>query len=1048
MFERLIPGLVRWSGAGILATILLSAAEYRGQVKFNGLPIPGATVTATRDGKSIAAITDTNGAYRFPDLADGIWNIQVEMLGFVTIHQDVTVAQQTPAGEWNLAMRTLTDMRAVVVEAPPPVAAPATTAPSVAATNETKPEKKKKYNRKNAPVTPTNTSTAFQHADVNAVKQNAAPAQAETAPANDSTGGQNPDDLSQRAADGFLINGTANNGASSPFAMAGAFGNNRRGTRSMYDGNIGVILDNSVLDARPFSITGQDPPRPGYNHMQGVFAFGGPVKLPWVYLRNAPVFFVNYQWTRNRNASIQPGLMPTQAERDGDFSHTLDQQGRPVQIFDPLTGAPLAGNKIPASQISPQAQALLRFYPLPNFAGAAAYNFQTHIGGDMHQDSLQTRMNKSIGRADQVSGLFALQSTRSDTPNIFGFLDTSDSLGMNLNLNWRHRFSPRFFTNVGYHFSRFAARLTPFFENRENVSGDAGITGNNQEPVNWGPPALNFASGITGLSDGLPSFTRNQTSGVSLDVLWARAGHNIKFGGDFRRQQVNLLAQQDPRGDFSFTGAAAGSDFAGFLFGVPDTSSIAFGNADKYFRASIYEAYVDDDWRLNPSFTIDAGIRWEYWSPLTENYGRLVNLDIAPGFSAVAPVVAADPKGPITGQNYPGSLIHPDKRAIQPRIAISWRPLAASSMVVRAGYGVYYNTSVYLPLVTQMAQQSPLSKSLIVPNSPSDPLTLADGFNGSGSVTSNTFAVDPNFRLGYLQTWQASVQRDLPGALVMTVAYVGSKGTRGIEEFLPNTYPTGATNPCMSCPSGFVYVASNGNSTREAGQIQLRRRLHSGLTAGATYTFSKSIDDAALGGRNQGTTFIAQNWLDLSAERGLSNFDQRHLLSSYVQYTSGMGIAGGTLVNGWRGALLKEWTIGTQITVGSGLPLTPLYFATVAGTGQTCCIRPDYTGASLYDAPPGYHLNPAAYAIPPAGQWGNAGRNTITGPAQFSLDASLSRTFTMSDRLSLDLRVDATNALNHVTYPNWNTTITSAQFGLPLLANAMRDVQTTLRLRF
>jgi hypothetical protein len=154
------------------------------------------------------------------------------------------------------------------------------------------------------------------------------------------------------------------------------------------------------------------------------------------------------------------------------------------------------------------------------------------------------------------------------------------------------------------------------------------------------------------------------------------------------------------------------------------------------------------------------------------------------------------------------------------------------------------------------------------------------------------------------------------------------------------------------------------------------------------------------------------------------------------------------LVNGWKGALFKEWTIASQITAASGMPLTPVDFAAVAGTGVTGSIRPDYTGAPLYNPPAGLYLNPAAYAAPQAGQWGNAGRNSITGPSQFGLNASLGRIFQMSERFSLDFRVDATNALNHVTFPSWNTTVTSAQFGLPNPANSMRSVQTSVRLRF
>src|SRR5262249_7435797 len=158
-------------------------------------------------------------------------------------------------------------------------------------------------------------------------------------------------------------------------------------------------------------------------------------------------------------------------------------------------------------------------------------------------------------------------------------------------------------------------------------------------------------------------------------------------------------------------------------------------------------------------------------------------------------------------------------------------------------------------------------------NTPATPLTLANAFITTPGITPNTFAIDPHFQVGYAQNWQLSIQRDLPQSLMMTVTYQGIKGTRGAQQFLPNTYPAGAINPCLGCPSAYAFMTSNGNSTREAGSFQLRRRLHNGFTATLQYTYSKSIDDSSLGGQNQGGRLIAQNWLDLSAERGLSNFD-------------------------------------------------------------------------------------------------------------------------------------------------------------------------------
>ena len=161
-----------------------------------------------------------------------------------------------------------------------------------------------------------------------------------------------------------------------------------------------------------------------------------------------------------------------------------------------------------------------------------------------------------------------------------------------------------------------------------------------------------------------------------------------------------------------------------------------------------------------------------------------------------------------------------------------------------------------------------------------------------------------------------------------------------------------------------------------------------------------------------------------------------------------MGIGGNTLLNGWRGKLLKEWTVSSLITAGTGLPETPVFLAAVPGTGITGTIRPDLTGAPIYQASDGYHLNVAAYKAPAAGQWGTAGRDSITGPDVFSLDAALARTFQLRTTFNLDVRIDATNLLNHVTFTSWNSTVNSTTFGLPAATNDMRSLQITGRLRF
>ena len=488
-----------------------------------------------------------------------------------------------------------------------------------------------------------------------------------------------------------------------------------------------------------------------------------------------------------------------------------------------------------------------------------------------------------------------------------------------------------------------------------------------------------------------------------------------------------------------------GSDLADFLVGVPTTSQVAFGDAERNFRGFSSAAFFSDDYRFGPSLSLKFGVRWEYEAPFTETHGRLANLDVAPGFRAVSPIVASDPIGPLTGRQSPASLVEPDTHGVQPRLAIAWRPILGSSVLVRAGYGLYRNSGQYLPLAQALSQQPPLVHVANGLNSADTPLTLANGFIASPTITPTTYAVDPDLRASDAHVWQASVQRDLPSALTVFATYTVTKGSHLLQQFLPNTFAPGADNPCPGCPSGFVYLTSNGSSFRHAALIQIRRRLHNGLAFSAQYSLANATDDAATLGGTTGTS--AQNWLDLDAERAPSNDDRRRQFGGQVQYTSGVGATGAGLRDRVLAALFGGWTITSRVLIGSGLPLTPLYSSVLPGTATNGTVRASLSRAPVDDIPAGHYLNPLAYTIPPVGQWGDAGRNSIRGPRQFTLDAGLTRSFPVTERSSVEWRLDVTNILNRVTYNGVNTTVNSPQFGLPTSINDMRKLQTNLRLR-
>jgi hypothetical protein len=976
----------------------LAASDYIGQVTFNGVPVPGVTVTATHGDRKVSVTTDQDGIYQLADLADGVWNLAIEMLGFDTIEHEITVPAEHEPPPAALAVRSFDDLARDI---PPSVETPS--APAVPA------------------LPPASAAAAASAASI------------------DPTG--------IGAADGLLINGSLDNGNSTLFAQPRGFGNNRpRPPAGVYSYAAGLQLGNSAWDARPFSLTGATTSTPSYTDMQALGTFGGPIRLPR--LRNAVNLFLGYQGGSATNANTQSTRMPTDRERAGDFSQTLNALGQRVRLIDPATGQPFAGNVIPSGRISPQAAALLAYYPHADREGAGRFNYQTPIIAATRQDGIQSTASYRINNPNQLNGAVSFQRTAANTTSLFGFEDSRDSAVFDAQAGWQLTMSRYTTLRARYQYTRTAAELVPYFANRVNVSGDAGITGIDQDPLNWGPSSLTFASDLAGLTDGRYSATVTRTHAWAGEIARFKGSHSVTVGGEIRRQANDVTGQPDPRGSFGFTGAASGVDFADFLLGLPQTSSIAFGNPDKYFRGRSYAAFLTDDWRVKPSLTLNVGLRWEYETPVTEAQGRLVNLDVAPGFTAVSPVLPGE-TGPLTGRNYSNALMVADTGGIEPRLGMAWRPAIGSSLVVRAGYGLYRNTNVYLPIAALLAQQPPFSTTFNVTTDPANPLTLANGFSSAAGATPfQTFAVDPNLRVATARNWQASVQRDLASGLTLLATYLGANGTHLMQQFLPNTFPAGAGNPCPGCPVGFRYLTSGGHSLRHAAQVQVRRRPSAGLTTAIEYTLAKAMDNApAFGGASLDSSALAQDWRDLDADYARSNFDQRHLMTASAEYTTGVGIAGGTLRDGWKGRLLNDWTFTANLSTGSGLPLTPVYFAPIGGTGIIGSLRPDVTGVPA-DPAKGSYANPAAFATPAPGRWGDASRNAITGPATFSLNASVARTFRIGDRLNFDWRIDAANVLNRVTYGSVNTLITSPQFGLPNRANDMRKLRSSIRLRF
>jgi hypothetical protein len=614
-------------------------------------------------------------------------------------------------------------------------------------------------------------------------------------------------------------------------------------------------------------------------------------------------------------------------------------------------------------------------------------------------------------------------------------------------------------------FNRNRNETTPFFAYGTDVAANLGIAGTSTNPVDYGPPNLNFTN-FGALSDGQPLLTRNQSQGLTESVILSRGKHTLTLGMQYSRNDTSTTTQQNGRGTFNFNGEATselangvavqgtGFDFADFLLGMPQSASIAYSPA-MYFTQNVWTGYALDDFKVGANLTLSLGLRYEFFAPLQEKYNEMANLDLAPGFTDVA-VVAPSVPGPYSG-SFPPGLINPDYRNFSPRLGLAYKvPFIKRSTIIRSGYGIYYNGQSYIPFGLKLAQQAqppglpPFAVSQSVNTSPGNPLTLADGLVALSSAITDTFAVDRYYRTPYAQTWNLTIQHELGSGFFMEVGYLGTKGTRLDILMLPNEGPQGTTSGNqLTNATGFTYDAPIGDSSFNALQTHLMRRFRGGISMNARYTFSKSIDDASSFGGVGGT--VAQNWLDLAAERGLSSFNRTNVFTMSWVYTSPFGNPNSHYASGgWPGRLLRNWSLSGSVTAESGTPLTARVLDNETELGQTNGVgseRADATGLPVTSGSGLFNL--AAFTEPAAGQFGNAGRNTIPGPGLVALNLAFGRSFQFGDtRRRLEFRAEANNVLNEVSFTNVATVVGAPNYGFPTAASAMRALDIVMRFRF
>lgn len=556
---------------------------------------------------------------------------------------------------------------------------------------------------------------------------------------------------------------------------------------------------------------------------------------------------------------------------------------------------------------------------------------------------------------------------------------------------------------VGYHkltsifsagWNRANNRTLNYFTGKTDVASSTGILGPggaalNSSPLNYGLPNVTL-SNFTGMSEQQPGFSLAQTISLSETLSWIHAKHNLRFGGDYRRVHRDFLGGSNSTGTFYFAGLYTGSALGDFLLGQPQETSIDSSASKSYLRENVWDAYATDDWRVRPYLTLNYGLRYEFFAPYTEKYGHLAMVDTNPATTSTYPalfsVTDEVQAGGLGGYNgkLPSSLVFPFRAAFAPRVGLALR--LPRQTAVRAGYGINYTVGQYATFAAALAHQPPFAneqtneEAAKCASTAVDCLSLANGFPATAAV--GNYALDPRYRLPYVQVWNLDVQKTLRWGVVVNVGYNGSKGS--------NLDITSAPRASLSSPgtdpAGQNYEQSGAFSRFNAGTLRVNKRLSKGMALGANYQYSHSIDDAgSVGGTS---TVVAQNWQNLRAEEGNSSFDQRHKVSGTYLFELPFGPDKRWVTSGAAAHVLEGFSVSGSFTFATGTPLTPTYQAGVAdvSSGTAGTERPNRAPGVSVTAGAGSlkeWFNPAAFTQPRSAEF-RATANNVFNTVQYS----------------------------------------------------------------
>jgi hypothetical protein len=772
----------------------------------------------------------------------------------------------------------------------------------------------------------------------------------------------------------------------------------RSGTNHLH-GSAFEFLRNSALDARNYFNT--ESRKTSFQNNQFGGSIGGPI------IEDKTFFFGAYEGQRERVGSDFILGVPTAAQR---------QQARQIALANGL------------SSINPALDKILDFYPASDTG-----NIPGVVRDKNDMDSVIAKVDHRFTDTEQVSARYAFARSEQVFPlgsaGGFGkgsrlpqFAQTSPTRVQVFSASWLSTISSTRVNEVRIGYSRYRTSFSSLDANFDpsTLGIDFGTGKLGLPEIDFSVPELENL-GAQGFS--VPRGRTSQTFQILDNYTWVRGRHSLKFGGEYRRAAIDNFNDNLERGIISFSPSGLDPDpvvdvLANYYLGGPDFDNFTLALAGDTHRTTYNNGlslFAQDDFRLRPNFTLNLGLRWEYFGPIGEKHDLLSNL-------------APDGTLAMVGTHGLDGAYNRDLNNFGPRIGFAWN--VRPDIVIRAAYGVYYD---YVPQHLMLANFTPSAGIATNPIGPKTVLPLSfneDAFNGTapGPVLTpsgppfNIFVVPRDFRTPYVQNWNLNIQQKLSNDAALEIGYVGSKGTRLVRLYDQNQPDENFNFPNPNFGNMHT-LATISASTYHALQTTLRLRRWAGFSGFTSYTFSKALDDASDGIDFTAGAAFPQDSNNLRAEHGPSTFDTRQRFTLALNYA----------IPAWRrlsSRVASGWDLNWIATAQSGRPI-PIVTADDTTGRFYFNQRPNLVPGvnpilSNWNPVIGY-LNPVAFAQPAFGTFGDLGRNSIFGPGYWNLDFSLGKSTRLTESLNLQLRAEFFNIFNHPNFALPNGSVTPGE---------------------